>query len=105
MGTAQCLHRLQGFVDQCKNLLAIVVEFFTGMREMGPTANLVKELHSQRFFKLTYLSGDGRLTEMQLFSCTHIATMFCHDLKRCQLVQIQWTHERLPGERIDTDTR
>ena len=64
IGAAECFHCLQGFVDQCKNLLTVVVEFFTRMSEIGLAANLIEELHPQRIFKLAYLGGDGRLAEM-----------------------------------------
>ena len=39
---AQFLHGLQGFIDDGKNLLTVVMEFNSGLREVRPAAYLFK---------------------------------------------------------------
>ena len=101
VGTSQLFNHSQRFFDHGKNFLTVNVEFFACFGEVSFTANLVKKLDAQIFFEVTYLRGDCRLAEVQLFSSAHIATVFGNDLKCGELMQIECTHKYQSPLRTD----
>ncbi len=88
----QLTHRFVDFVELLDDRTAVVEHLGAGRRQVNFLAELLEERQPRVLLELAYLSGDGRLGQMQFLGCTRETQMARHRLEDLQLPQCRVSH-------------